>query len=133
MDNEKACLVFYILGNNITSEVPSFEKILKQTLGPLQVGVFYVNESIPEFSDFKKKYKLHNKFPQMRFYKNNLLGEDKNVKSFEIFLKNKFDSIMDEIHESLDHDIKEVNEKILNNLAINHAVEEKKNVLIYFY
>ena len=49
LDNEKACLVFFILGPNITQEVPKFNKILKETLGPLGVGVFYVNESSPDF------------------------------------------------------------------------------------
>ena len=61
------------------------------------------------------------------------MGEEKNQKSFEINHKSKLDVIMDEIHESLENEIKEVNEKILNTIAINHATEEKKNVLIYFY
>ena len=95
--------------------------------------MFYVNDTTPDFTEFKKKYKLGNKFPQLRFYKNNIFGEEKNQKSFEIYLKKKVDDILDEIHESLDTDIKEVNEKILNNLAINYASEEKKNVLIYYY
>jgi len=47
----------------VTSEVPLFDKILKQVLGPLQVGVFYLNESAPEFAEQKKKYKLGNKLP----------------------------------------------------------------------
>ena len=40
---------------------------------------------------------------------------------------------MEEIHEGLEHDIKEVSEKIFNNLAISAAVEEKKNVIVYMY
>lgn len=50
-DNEKAALVFFITSQNITGEVPLFDKIVKQTLGPLQIGVFYINESAPEFAD----------------------------------------------------------------------------------
>ena len=40
---------------------------------------------------------------------------------------------MEEIHNGMDPQIKDVNDKILGNMAINYAVEEKKNVLIYFY
>jgi hypothetical protein len=40
---------------------------------------------------------------------------------------------MEEIHEGIEHDIKEVSEKIFNNLAVSSAVEEKKNVIVYFY
>jgi len=40
---------------------------------------------------------------------------------------------MEEIHEGLEHDIKEVSEKIFNNLAVSAAVEEKKNVIVYLY
>ena len=40
---------------------------------------------------------------------------------------------MEEIHEGIDHEIKEVSEKIFSNLAISHAVEDKKNVIVYFY
>lgn len=78
MDTEKAALVYFILGSNVTAEVPLFERLTKLTLGPLQVGVFYVNESAPEYSDIKTRYKLGSKMPQLRFYRNNLFGEEKN-------------------------------------------------------
>ncbi len=110
-----------------------FEKLTKMTLGPLQVGVFYLNESAPEFNDVKKKYKLGNKFPQLRFYKNNVFGDEKKQKSFEIYIGNKVDAIIDEIHEGIDHDVRETSEKILMNVAQSHALEEKKTVVMYFY
>lgn len=69
----------------------------------------------------------------MRFYRNNLFGEEKNQKSFEIFVNQKVDLIIDEIHNSIESDIKEVSEQIFNNLLVSHAVEDKKNVLVYFY
>ncbi len=69
----------------------------------------------------------------MRFYKNNQYGEEKNSKSFEIFINQKLAEILETIHEAIDSDIKEVSEKIFNNLAISAAVEEKKNVIVYFY
>jgi len=53
----------------------------------------------------------------MRFYKNNLFGEAKNAKSFEIFINSKLESIMDEIHDSIDHDVKETSEKIMISVA----------------
>lgn len=34
-DNEKAALVYFILGSNINQEVPLFERLTKMTLGPL--------------------------------------------------------------------------------------------------
>ena len=133
LDNEKASLVFFILGQNITNDVPLFDKIMRLTLGPLQVGVFYLNDSSPDFADQKKKFKLGSKFPQLRFYKNNLFGEDKNAKSFEIFLGTKVEPIMDEIHEGIDSDVRETSEKIFLNVAQSHALEDKKNVVFYFY
>jgi hypothetical protein len=48
-DNEKAALVFFTLGSNPSQEIPLFDKLTKMLLGPLQVGVFYLNESAPEF------------------------------------------------------------------------------------
>lgn len=92
-----------------------------------------MNESAPEFSDIKKKYKLGNKFPQLRFYKNNLFGEEKKQKSFEIYLNEKIETIMEEIHEGIDHDVRETSEKILMNVASSYALEEKKTVVMYFY
>jgi hypothetical protein len=102
-------------------------------LGPLQVGVFFLNETAPEFADQKKKYKLGNKFPQLRFYKNNLFGDEKNQKSFEIYLSDKIDAIIDEVHEGIDHDVRETSEKIMMNVASSYALEEKKTVVFYFY
>ena len=52
----------------------------------METGVYFLNSSDPEFSEIKKKFKLGNKLPQMRFYKPNLFGEKKNNQSFEIHL-----------------------------------------------
>ena len=133
MENEKAALVFFITGNNITAEVPIFERIFKLTNGPLQIGVFYLNESAGDYNDIKRKYKLSSKMPQLRFYKNNLFGEEKSQKSFEIYINNKLESIMDEIHEGIEFDVRETSEKILMNVAQSHALEDHKNVIFYFY
>jgi translation elongation factor EF-Tu-like GTPase len=81
----------------------------------------------------KKKYKLGNKFPHLRFYSNNQFGEEKNQKSFEIYINNKIESILDEIHEGIDHDVRETSEKIAMNVASSYALEEKKTVVFYFY
>jgi hypothetical protein len=40
---------------------------------------------------------------------------------------------MDEIHDGIDHDIRETSEKILLNVAQSYALEEGKNVVFYFY
>jgi hypothetical protein len=53
----------------------------------------------------------------LRFYKNNVFGEDKNAKSFEIYINEKLDSIMEEIHEGMDHEVKETSEKIMMSVA----------------
>jgi hypothetical protein len=55
------------------------------------------------------------------------------AKSHEIFLKSDFGSIVEEIHESFEHNVKEISEKILSNMAISHATEDKKNVVVYYY
>lgn len=82
-----------------------------------------MNTSSDEFPELKKKYKLGNKFPQLRFYKNNIFGDEKNQKSFEIYLTTKIEPILDEIFDGMDSDVKEVSEKILSNMAVNYAVE----------
>lgn len=97
------------------------------------MGVFYLNESAPEFQDQKKKYKLGSRLPHLRFYKNNLFGEEKNEKSFEIFINEKLDAIIDEVHEGIDHDVRETSEKIMMNVASSYALEEKKTVVFYIY
>jgi hypothetical protein len=40
---------------------------------------------------------------------------------------------MDEVHEGIEHEVRETSEKILMNVATSHALEEKKNVVFYFY
>ncbi|CDW85441.1 UNKNOWN [Stylonychia lemnae] len=133
LESDKAGLVFYITSQNISTDVKHFDRILKLANGPLNVGVFYVNHSAENYKEIKDKFKLGGKYPQLRFYKNNLFGEDKNSKSYEIYLNSKFEQIQEEIHDAIGHEIKEVSEKIFNNLAISSATEEKKNVIVYFY
>jgi hypothetical protein len=53
----------------------------------------------------------------LRFFRNNIFGEEKNAKSFEIYINDKLDSIMEEIHEGMDHDVKETSEKIMMSVA----------------
>jgi aromatic ring-cleaving dioxygenase len=48
-------------------------------------------------------------------------------------LTKKFNDLVEEVHDGLDSNVKEISEKILSNMAINYAVEERKNVLIYYY
>lgn len=38
----------------------------------------------------------------MRFYKNNQYGEEKNSRSFEIFINQKVSEIMEAVHEAID-------------------------------
>lgn len=40
---------------------------------------------------------------------------------------------MEEIYDGIEDSVKEVNDKILSNLAITAAKEEKKFVVIYYY
>ena len=124
--------MFFTTSNNITADLPLFDKILNHVKGPLNVGVYYLNSSAPDFDELKQKYKIGKKLPQMRFFKNNIYGDEKIKQSFEIYTK-KLDEVIEEIHEGIDHEVKEVTEKILNNIVIGHAVEDKKNVIIYFY
>jgi len=53
--------------------------------------------------------------------------------AFEIYLRGEYKAILEEIHEGMTNNVKEISEKILSSISVNHAVEEKKNVLIYFY
>lgn len=48
-DNEKACLVFFTTGTDPSKDIPLFDKLTKLMLGPLHVGVFFLNETSPEF------------------------------------------------------------------------------------
>ena len=69
----------------------------------------------------------------MRFYKNILNTDDKFAKSFEIYLDSDYESLLEEIHDGIESNVKDISEKILSSVSINHAVEQKKNVLVYFY
>lgn len=69
----------------------------------------------------------------MRFFKNNLFGDDKLNKSFEIYMNKDYNTILEEVHEGILNNVKEINEKILQSISISTAVEEKKTVVIYFY
>jgi translation elongation factor EF-Tu-like GTPase len=62
-----------------------------------------------------------------------MFGDEKNQKSFEIYLSEKIDAIIDEVHEGIDHDVRETSEKIMMNVASSYALEEKKTVVFYFY
>jgi hypothetical protein len=68
----------------------------------------------------------------LKFYRNGVVGDDKLAKGYEVTGKT-LDSVVEEIHEGVINNIKEVNDKILSNLAIAGAQEEKKYVVIYYY
>ena len=69
----------------------------------------------------KQKYKIGNKIPTMRFFKNVQTGEEKLSKSFEIYTTKDFDSLMEEVHENIENNVKEISEKILSNMAVTYA------------
>jgi hypothetical protein len=73
LDNEKAALVFFSLTGNITAEYKYFSKVLAEFSGPLVIGVYNINSSAPTAA-IKAKYKLSNKFPQLKFFKNTMTG-----------------------------------------------------------
>ena len=68
LDNEKACLVFFTKGN-ISKEIKYFDKLVNELNGALTIGVFNIS-SDDDVKDVKARYKLSNKFPQIRFYPN---------------------------------------------------------------
>ena len=72
-------------------------------------------------------------FPLLRFYKNNLFGEDKLQKSVNIPLTKDWKEILDEVHENMAHEVTEVSEKILNTVIFNNALDHRKHSLVYFY
>lgn len=70
----------------------------------------------------------------MRFYKNNLFGEERHNKSFHIMLNaDDTKKVIDQIHELFVHDVREMNERYLNTFATNNAIEQRKHTLIYFF
>ncbi len=44
----------------------------------------------------------------------------------------KYDTIIDEIHDGLEHNVREVSESIVQNMAVSSA-QDKKFVIIYYY
>jgi hypothetical protein len=44
-----------------------------------------------------------------------------------------YNTLIEELHDGMESNVKEINEKILSSISVNYAVEQKKNVLIYFY
>jgi cell division protein YceG involved in septum cleavage len=101
--------VYFTTQKNITKEFPLFDKIYRAINGPIQVFVFHLNESEQSIADLKSKYKIGNKLPTLRFYKNILTGNEKLQGSYEIFMSKSMDTIMDEIDSGLTHSVKEVN------------------------
>mmetsp|Transcript_24206 Transcript_24206/g.23783 ORF Transcript_24206/g.23783 Transcript_24206/m.23783 type:complete len:167 (+) Transcript_24206:973-1473(+) len=99
--------------------------------GPLQIGVYKMSGEEETLQEERNKYKLGKKLPVLKFYKNGLLGSDKMKKAYQI-LSTYYDSFLEELHEGMDHNIKEVNERILSNMAISGA-QEGKFVVIYYY
>ena len=96
----------------------------------MNVGFFKIDKMTDEL---KTKYKLTNKLPHLRMYKNTFQGNEKNQRSFQIYMNNDVEEIIDEIHEAIISNYVDVTEQMLSNMAINKAMEEKKNVLIYYY
>lgn len=48
-------------------------------------------------------------------------------------MNSKFASVLEEISNSVESNVKEITEKIMQNIAVSTAVDQKKNAVIYFY
>jgi hypothetical protein len=90
-----------------------------------------VRDNETEFQVQKQKYKLTHKLPLIKFYRNGQTGEDKLTKGYEI-MNAKYKDMVEELHEGISHNVKEVTEQILSNIAVS-AAQEGKYVLIYYY
>lgn len=87
------------------------------------------------FDELKKTYKVQSLDvgkTQLRFYPNNIEGERKLSASFGIMDKS-VEGVMEEISSSLEHNVREVSPHLFNQILIQHAKTEQKNVIYYMY
>jgi len=132
LDEEKPALVYFTTKEDKPDDNEELKRVFQELKGAVNLALFKLPED--ELSELKQNYKLPNKFPSLRFYKNAMTGDEKKDKSFEIYIKGKkYDDIMEEIDEGLVNEVREISEAILSNMAQTYAVDEQKHILLYFY
>ena len=109
------------------------------------MAVYYIGRynksqtSIDDADHLKQSLRLENKLPSIRFYSGNLIGELRNEKSIELtMMSGKGDSvelasIIDQVHDSFDHEVRDMNERYVSTQAVTNAVEHHRHTLIYFF
>lgn len=84
--SEKAAIVFFTESRiPIEKQLPLFDNLKSEVKGAILLAVFFLDPS-QNNQTLKEKLKLGPKFPQARFYKNNIYGETRLNKSFDLDL-----------------------------------------------
>jgi hypothetical protein len=74
--------------------------------------------------------------PQLRFYPNGLKGAKKQSGSFEILVNPETTTVkdvLDELDSAVVHEVKEVTEQIMQTIAQQVSIEDKKFAIFYMY
>jgi hypothetical protein len=124
-------LTYFTKAEDPFVEFAALKEIAENINGPLKVAIFKVEDK----AQVKQDYQV-NKLPQLRFYPNGELGSKKQKKSFEILItpsETSLNDILEQLDDAMVSEVKEVTEQIMNNIAIQVAVEEKKYAIFYLY
>ena len=74
--------------------------------------------------------------PQLRYYPNEMKGKAKieggHIIDFDVSDRN-IKPIIDDLHNSIEHDVQEIGSKEFNNMVLRYAKDEQKSVIYLFY
>ena len=144
IDDQKAAIVYVASKDNMMhSNV--IEELASEYGDFINLAMYAVDDVQASSSDLKKEFKS-TKLPLFRYYNNQKTGEDKRASSFNIVLPSEAfnaefegpmgsaikEAILREVHDTYITDVKEVSEKVYNQLA-GPAAREGKVVVNYIY
>ena len=142
LESPEASVVYFTTlaaDKDVMTEYKHFGSLERALKGAIKVAIFRIDANADDFSQLKKDYKagsLAAGKPVIRFYPNELKGELKNQASFGILFdatKKENAKILEEIQGSFEHNVREVQGHMFNNLILQHAKEEQKNIIYYMY
>lgn len=130
--NDAAMVYFTTLGadEDVAKEYKYFKQLTLQLLGPVKTMVFRMSPDAENYQELKKQFrvpKLDVGKPDLRYYPNEVTGQQKLERSFGLPLDLKsrdFQPIIEEIESAFESHITDIQAHMFNQYIIQYAKEQ---------
>ena len=136
------CIVYFTTlakDQVVSKEYKYYNLLLKHFLGPIRVATFRLHPDNENYETLKKQFKvskLEVGKPELRYYPNEVAGQQKLDKSYSLPLEldNKdMSRIMEDVESTFQSNIVDIQGHLFNNYIMQYAKDEQKHVVYYMY